>query len=66
LFDGSVNYVKLDNWYDDVMATNRNRLWCYPKTSNGGEVKPKLVSGMEFVFNRRLVGWRGLSRVELN
>ena len=35
LFDGSVNYVKLDNWYDDVMATNRNRIWCYPKTSNG-------------------------------
>jgi hypothetical protein len=35
LFDGSVNYVKLDNWYNDVMDTNRNRLWCYPKTPNG-------------------------------
>jgi prepilin-type N-terminal cleavage/methylation domain-containing protein len=35
LFDGSVNYVKLDQWYRDVDDTNRNRLWCYPNSENG-------------------------------
>jgi len=35
LFDGSVSYVKLDNWYDDVASHNRNRLWCFPNSPNG-------------------------------
>jgi prepilin-type N-terminal cleavage/methylation domain-containing protein len=35
-FDGSVNYVRLDVWYDDVDFTNKNRLWCYPNSPDGG------------------------------
>jgi prepilin-type N-terminal cleavage/methylation domain-containing protein len=35
-FDGSVNYVRLDDWYNDVSDTNRNRLWCYPNSPDGG------------------------------
>lgn len=35
-FDGSVNYVKLENWYADVASTNKNRLWCYPGNPDGG------------------------------
>ena len=35
LFDGSVNYVKTNLWYQDVYSTNKNRLWCYPGTANG-------------------------------
>jgi prepilin-type N-terminal cleavage/methylation domain-containing protein len=34
-FDSSVGYVKLTKWYEDVADTNRNRLWCYPGSSNG-------------------------------
>ena len=34
-FDGSVNYIKLVNWYQDVTDTNRNRLWCYPGSADG-------------------------------
>ena len=34
-FDGSVSYIKLTQWYQDVTDTNRNRLWCYPGTANG-------------------------------
>ncbi|MBC8095465.1 MAG: type II secretion system protein, partial [Akkermansiaceae bacterium] len=34
-FDGSVSYIKLLNWYDDVEQTNRNRLWCYPNSPDG-------------------------------
>jgi hypothetical protein len=34
-FDGSVNYIKLVNWYQDVTDTNRNRLWCYPGNADG-------------------------------
>ena len=35
-FDGSVNYIRLNAWYDDVAATNKNRLWCYPGSPDGG------------------------------
>jgi prepilin-type N-terminal cleavage/methylation domain-containing protein len=35
-FDGSVNYVRLDSWYADVAYTNKNRLWCYPGSADGG------------------------------
>jgi hypothetical protein len=35
-FDGSVDYVKLDKWYADVASTNKNRLWCYPGSPDGG------------------------------
>jgi prepilin-type N-terminal cleavage/methylation domain-containing protein len=34
-FDGSVAYIKLRQWYDDVTDTNRNRLWCYPNSPDG-------------------------------
>jgi prepilin-type N-terminal cleavage/methylation domain-containing protein len=34
-FDGSVDYIKLAQWYNDVAETNRNRLWCYPGTPDG-------------------------------
>jgi prepilin-type N-terminal cleavage/methylation domain-containing protein len=35
-FDGSVNYVRLDSWADDVAYANKNRLWCYPNSPDGG------------------------------
>jgi prepilin-type N-terminal cleavage/methylation domain-containing protein len=34
-FDGSISYIKLVNWYEDVTETNRNRLWCYPNSPDG-------------------------------
>lgn len=34
-FDGSVSYVKLEKWYQEVAETNRNRLWCYPGSPDG-------------------------------
>ena len=36
-FDSSVNYVRLVDWYNDVADLNKNRLWCYPNTSDGGD-----------------------------
>ena len=35
--DGSANYVRDDAWSHDVASTNKNRLWCYPKTRDGGD-----------------------------
>jgi hypothetical protein len=35
VFDGSVNYVRIEDWYAQVTETNRNRLWCYPETADG-------------------------------
>jgi prepilin-type N-terminal cleavage/methylation domain-containing protein len=35
-FDGSVDYIRLDRWYQDVADTNKNRLWCYPGSPDGG------------------------------
>jgi len=35
-FGGSVDYVKLDQWYAEVASTNKNRLWCYPRSDDGG------------------------------
>jgi len=35
-FGGAVDYVKLNQWYDDVEFTNKNRLWCYPGSPDGG------------------------------
>ena len=35
-FDGSVNYIKLTQWYQtDITSTNRNRLWCNPNSPDG-------------------------------
>jgi prepilin-type N-terminal cleavage/methylation domain-containing protein len=34
-FGGSVNYIKLKDWYVDVADTNHNRLWCYPGSPDG-------------------------------
>jgi prepilin-type N-terminal cleavage/methylation domain-containing protein len=36
-FGGQVDYVRLDDWYKDVAATNKNRLWCYPLSADGGD-----------------------------
>ncbi|HEV2692603.1 MAG TPA: prepilin-type N-terminal cleavage/methylation domain-containing protein [Verrucomicrobiae bacterium] len=36
-FDGSSSYIKFTAWYADVSATNKNRLWCFPNTSDGGD-----------------------------
>jgi hypothetical protein len=35
-FGGAVDYVRLDQWYADVACTNKNRLWCYPGSPDGG------------------------------
>lgn len=35
-FGGAVNYVRLASWYADVASTNKNRLWCYPASVDGG------------------------------
>jgi prepilin-type N-terminal cleavage/methylation domain-containing protein len=36
-FDSSVNYVRMVDWSNDVADKNKNRLWCYPMTSDGGD-----------------------------
>lgn len=35
-FDTSVNYIQLNQWYDDVAFPGKNRLWCYPGREDGG------------------------------
>lgn len=35
--DGSANYVRDDDWQNDANCTNKNRLWCYPRTADGGD-----------------------------
>lgn len=35
--DGSASYVRGDEWSEEVADTNKNRLWCYPGTANGGD-----------------------------
>ena len=36
LFDGSVSYIKLAQWYaDDMTNAVRNRLWCNPNSPDG-------------------------------
>ena len=35
LFSGTVNYIRLTDWMNDVADTNRNRLWCYPNSPDG-------------------------------
>ena len=35
--DGSSSYVRVTDWQNDVADTNKNRLWCYPNTANGGD-----------------------------
>ena len=34
-FDGSVGYIKLTEWFGEIVDTNRNRLWCYPDSPDG-------------------------------
>jgi prepilin-type N-terminal cleavage/methylation domain-containing protein len=36
-FDGSVSYVGFAQWNQEQSETNKNRLWCYPNTSDGGD-----------------------------
>ena len=35
--DGSSSYVRWTDWQNDVADTNKNRLWCYPDTADGGD-----------------------------
>jgi prepilin-type N-terminal cleavage/methylation domain-containing protein len=35
--DGSSDYVRDDAWQTEVSSTNKNRLWCYPNSINGGD-----------------------------
>jgi len=35
--DGSSSYVRDDDWVTEAAYTGKNRLWCYPLTSNGGD-----------------------------
>jgi hypothetical protein len=34
-FDGSVSYIKFNQWYEEVDQTNKNQLWCYPNSQDG-------------------------------
>jgi prepilin-type N-terminal cleavage/methylation domain-containing protein len=36
-FGGTVNYVHLTDWKREMAETNRNRLWCYPNSADGGD-----------------------------
>jgi prepilin-type N-terminal cleavage/methylation domain-containing protein len=36
-FGGTVDYVRLTNWYGDVDFPGKNRLWCYPLSADGGD-----------------------------
>jgi prepilin-type N-terminal cleavage/methylation domain-containing protein len=35
--DGSASYVRDDDWDEEVNDPNKNRLWCYPLTEDGGD-----------------------------
>lgn len=35
--DASVSYIRFDDWYKDVASPTKNRLWCYPGTTDGGD-----------------------------
>jgi type II secretory pathway pseudopilin PulG len=35
--DGSSSYGRWPDWQKDAADTNKNRLWCYPNTANGGD-----------------------------
>jgi len=37
LIDGSASYVHDRDGLQAVNTTNKNRLWCYPKTADGGD-----------------------------
>jgi prepilin-type N-terminal cleavage/methylation domain-containing protein len=34
-FDGSVSYIKLAQWHQDMASPGRNRLWCNPNSPDG-------------------------------
>ncbi len=34
-FGGAVYHAKYREWYQDVIATNKSRLWCYPDSPDG-------------------------------
>lgn len=36
--DGSSGYVHLHDWQSDVADTNKNYLWCFPNTADGGDL----------------------------
>lgn len=36
-FDSSVSYIRFDRWYEEEAETNKNRLWCYPFSGDGGD-----------------------------
>jgi prepilin-type N-terminal cleavage/methylation domain-containing protein len=34
-FDGSANFLSVADWMNDIVDTQRNRLWCYPNSPDG-------------------------------
>ena len=34
-FGGSVGFIRLGVWYEQVYDTNKNNLWCYPESPDG-------------------------------
>lgn len=36
-FSGTVNYVRFADWQVEMAFPGRNRLWCYPGSSDGGD-----------------------------
>lgn len=38
--DGSSSYVRADEWLAEINYPNKNRLWCYPETADGGDPDP--------------------------
>lgn len=34
-FSGTVNYIRLSDWYTQEQDPNRNRLWCFPESDDG-------------------------------
>ncbi len=34
-FGGVVQYIKFEEWFRELVSTNKSRLWCYPDSANG-------------------------------
>ena len=37
LLDGSASYVRDDDWLDEINDPNKNSIWCYPLSDDGGD-----------------------------
>ena len=36
--DASTSYIRWDDWQNDLADPNKNHLWCFPETSDGGDL----------------------------